>query len=115
MRVALGTVEVSDEARKAIRQLNGVNGGKGDATRGEVKEYLLSKINDEILPNVGKEDEETNDGGENEQLELASNEELPEPPTDGAGYTGGVTAATGTAEVNAPNLGSAGVPGGSTV
>jgi hypothetical protein len=41
MRVSLGTIEVPDEVRKAIRK---TNGGKGDATRGEVKDWALEQL-----------------------------------------------------------------------
>lgn len=43
MRVSLGTIDVEDDVRKAIRKLNG---GKGDATRNEIKDYLLGLIDD---------------------------------------------------------------------
>lgn len=52
MRVALGTIEIDDAARKAIRK---ANGDKGAATRGEVKDYLLAKIESDIIPNIGAE------------------------------------------------------------
>lgn len=50
MKVALGTLEVDDDARKAIRK---ELGGKGHATRGEVKDFLLAALSDDVLPNVG--------------------------------------------------------------
>lgn len=135
MRVALGTIEVSDEARKAIRKLNG---GKGDATRGEVKDYLLSHIDDDVVPaaiasaNGGgttseeqRQDENEEGAAEEQRLEAAREEQAanhvegaphgsaPEPVSaeqlpepPGAGTTGGVTApSTG-------NLGQSGTPGG---
>lgn len=52
MRVALGTYELDDEARKAIRK---VLGGKGHATRGEAKDFLLAALNDDVVPNIGVE------------------------------------------------------------
>lgn len=130
MKVALGTIEVSDEARKAIRKLNG---GKGDATRTEVKEYLLNAIDQDVIPNIGSEPADTRGEHERQQdeneegvaAELAqaadeqhanevdgaphgtapepvSAEELPEVPGAGTagGYTGGATAATGTSGVS---------------
>lgn len=42
MRVSLGTVEVDDDVRKAIRESIG---GKGHATRGDVKDYALDVLN----------------------------------------------------------------------
>lgn len=141
MRVALGTIDVDDDARKAIRKLNG---GKGDATRGEVKDYLLSKIDGEVIPNLLNEqdgsraaadtsdDTPTADGTDaeepapvEEQLKAEAHvepdpphtdEELPEVPGPGTatGYTGGATATTGTAGTTPTtgNLGDAGTPGG---
>ena len=142
MKVALGTIEVSDEARKAIRRLNG---GKGDATRGEVKEYLLSQIDETIIPNIGNDDtpasssseEDENEEGvaDEERLEAAKEEQaanhvegaphgtapepvsaenLPEVP--GPGTAGGYTG-TGTGGGTTPStgdLGSAGTPGGTS-
>ena len=139
MRVALGTIEVSDEARKAIRKLNG---GKGDGTRGEVKDYLLSQIDETIIPNIGQEqtpvgatsdnpegsssDEQSLEATQEEQAanhfddaphgtapEPVTGEELPEVPGAGpaGGYTGIGTGATGTV---GGNLGSDGTAGGTT-
>jgi len=139
MKVALGTIEVSDEARKAIRKLKG---GKGDATRQEVKEYLLNEIETNVLPNVGAGTqaagaEEPQDQTEEERLEAAAEEQhaneiegephgtAPEPvsgetlppvpgPGDATGYTGGATAATGTSGTtpSTGDLGSDGTAGG---
>lgn len=52
MKVALGTFDVDDEHRKKIRK---ALGGRGHATRGEVKDFLLQALNDDVLPNVGEE------------------------------------------------------------
>lgn len=49
MRVALGTVDVSDAVKKAIRKRNG---GNGHATRDEVKSWTLAEVDrlyDELL------------------------------------------------------------------
>jgi hypothetical protein len=43
---------VTDDTRKAIRK---ELGGKGHATRGEVKDFLIAALNDDVLPNVGIE------------------------------------------------------------
>lgn len=132
VRVALGTIEVSDEARKAIRK---INGGKGDATRGEVKDYILSHIDDDVLPAAIQR---VNDGGDADDAleevreEQAANhvegaphgnapdpvsaEQLPEVP--GAGTTGdytGTTTTTTGGDGTTPStgdLGQAGTPGG---
>ena len=52
MRVALGTIDISDETRRAIRA---DSGDKGLATRNEVKEFLLDKITDEVIPGLRQE------------------------------------------------------------
>lgn len=52
MKVALGTLEIDDDARKAIRK---ELGGKGHATRGEVKDFLLAALSDDVIPNIGVE------------------------------------------------------------
>lgn len=41
MRVAIGTIDVDDDVKKAIRKRNG---GNGHATRDEVKEWVLGEI-----------------------------------------------------------------------
>lgn len=55
MKVALGTFEVDDETRKKIRK---ELGGKGHATRGEVKDFFLKALEDDVVPNIGVEEEE---------------------------------------------------------
>jgi hypothetical protein len=52
VKVALGTFEVDDDTRKAVRK---ELGGKGHATRGEVKDFLLAALNDDVIPNIGVE------------------------------------------------------------
>lgn len=103
MRVALGTIEVDDETRKKIRKLAG---GKGDATRSEVKEYLINALMEDVIPYVGEEAEEDAPVDEDED-EVREGQGLPEPSTSaGTVDTDGTTPTVG-------NLGSAGVPGGS--
>lgn len=75
MRVALGTIEIADEHRKKIRK---ALGGKGHATRGEVKDFLVQALNDDVLPNVGEEQ------GGVQTLE-SSDETLPEPGSSASG------------------------------
>lgn len=110
MRVALGTIEISDETRKAIRKLSG---GKGDATRQEVKDYLLDKLENEVVPGIGVEPAESAQAADADDAteeqhgtapEAVSDEPLPEPSTDGGGGT--------TAGSTDGGLGSDGIPGG---
>lgn len=114
MKVALGTIEIEDEHRKAIRK---ALGGKGQATRGEVKDFLLQALNDDVLPNVGQEasgSQGQDDGGSVAMVQAdrnaeteSSDEPLPEPgSSDTASNTTSSAPATGT--------GSTGTSGGTT-
>jgi hypothetical protein len=96
VKVSLGTIEINDAQRKAIRKDLGKG---GHATRDDVKEYLGSVIK-ATLKNAGSGAVVTmKDGG---------GDSLPEPTAAGDSTStspGGTSPSTG-------NLGSAGTPGG---
>lgn len=68
MRVAIGTIDVSDDVKKAIRAKNG---GKGHANRDEVKSWVLGKV-DELFNDL------TNPSAPEEAAAPAEAEETPE-------------------------------------
>ena len=103
MRAALGTIEIEDDVRKAIRQQLG---GKGHATRGEVKDYALSVLERHFkLLVAGEVDSEptaaTSTNEDQPQTEWTAGEsQLPEPTAAGdstptAGTTEGLPPTTG--------------------
>lgn len=103
MKVSLGTIEVDDTTRKAIRKDLGKS---GHASRDDVKSYLHSVI-EASLKNAGSGDVQRMTGAPDEP-------ELPEPGSSDVGgttTTPTTTAAGGTAPTTG-NLGSAGTPGG---
>lgn len=128
MKVALGTIEIDDEARKKIRALKGE---KGHATRNEVKEYLLGELDSTVIPNIGSDGAEAAAAAEtpvgpegDEQVSESPNHVgaasvspmetagggLPEPTE--AGDAAGGTTTTGGDTPTTGNLGSDGTPGG---
>jgi hypothetical protein len=101
MKVSLGTLEITDEQRKAIRKDLGHRGGQ--ATRDDVKKYLGAVI-DNALKSAG--------GGQVTTMTGATSSEgsLPE-PTAGGSTTATSTSTGGTAP-STGNLGASGTPGG---
>lgn len=112
MRAALGTIDVEDDVRKAIRQQLG---GKGHATRGEVKDYYLGLIERHnkllVAGEVGNEGEQPAAAAAPEDrpsTEWTGGEsQLPEPTSagDSTPSTASTTATAGTAEGVPPTTG----------
>jgi hypothetical protein len=76
LRVALGTLEVDDAARKKIRK---ELGAKGHATRGEVKDYLLAALENDVIPQIGNVPPASPPGDEEEEPEIEYTDEAGSP------------------------------------
>jgi hypothetical protein len=99
MKVNIGTLEITDAQRKAIRKSLGHRGGV--ATRDDVKKYLGDAI-DAALDSAGTPPQVSQGGGPPEA------EALPEPTAGGPATSGGTT----TGATGGGYLGSDGTPGG---
>lgn len=100
MKVALGTFEIDDDTRKAIRK---ELGGKGHATRGEVKDFLLAALNDDVLPNIGQEQEPEPEQQPQAATPISSPGEAGTLPEPGSSPTSTNTVSTAPATGNAAN------------